>query len=73
MNEVNGMSDIEGKAAQGSGERLGREASFKHRSGKLLGFLASRSLSLIRENPCSSVAESFTVHAGSPINHEKPA
>jgi hypothetical protein len=28
MNGANGMSDIEGKAAMGSGERRGSEASF---------------------------------------------
>jgi len=29
MNGTNGMSDTEGKAAQGSGERIGRGVSFK--------------------------------------------
>lgn len=30
MNGANGMSDVEAKAALGSGERVGRRASFKH-------------------------------------------
>ena len=29
LTQMNGMSDTEGKAAQGSGERLGRGVSFK--------------------------------------------
>jgi hypothetical protein len=33
------MSDIEGKVAQGSDERLGRGASFKHRFKTLFGEL----------------------------------
>jgi hypothetical protein len=32
------MSDMEGKAATGSGERGGSRASFKHRCGNDLGF-----------------------------------
>ena len=32
------MSDMEGKAAKGSGERGGSRASFKHRCGNDLGF-----------------------------------
>jgi hypothetical protein len=38
MNGANGMSDMEGKAATGSGERGGSRASFKHRCGNDLGF-----------------------------------
>ena len=47
MNGANGMSDIEGKAATGSGERGGSRASFKHRCGNDLGFGNA--------NPCQSV------------------
>src|SRR5213592_2093810 len=49
MNGAIGMSDIEGKAAMGSGERCGSRASFKHRSEELL--LAY----LVLENLCQSV------------------
>jgi hypothetical protein len=47
MNGAIGISDIEGKAEQGSGERVGRRASFKHRCGNDLGFGNA--------NPCQSV------------------
>jgi hypothetical protein len=38
MNGAIGISDIEGKAAQSSGERVGRRASFKHKCGNDSGF-----------------------------------
>jgi hypothetical protein len=41
MNGAIGLSDVEGKAARASGERVGRQASFKN------GLLF-----LIREKPC---------------------
>jgi hypothetical protein len=47
MNRANGLSEIEGKAAMGSGERIGRRASFKYKQD---------SASLIRENLWQSVA-----------------
>jgi len=45
-----GISDIEGKAAQGTEERVGKRASFKHRCGTDSG-----SEMQIRVSPCSSV------------------
>jgi hypothetical protein len=50
MNRTNGMSDIEGKAAQGSGERLGRGVSFKPDKKTVV------LVTFIRVNPCLSVA-----------------
>ena len=48
------MSDIEGKAAQGSGERLGRGVSFKPDKKTVV------LVTFIRVNLCASVAEILT-------------
>jgi len=53
MNRTNGMSDIEGKAAQGSGERLGRGVSFKPDKKTVV------LVTFISVNSCLSVAVSL--------------
>jgi hypothetical protein len=50
MNGTNGMSDTEGKAAQGGGERIGRGVSFKPDK-KTVVLVTFSSV-----NPCLSVA-----------------
>jgi hypothetical protein len=47
MNGAIGITDIEGKAAQGSGEGVGKRASFNHKCGNDSGFENA--------NPCQSV------------------
>jgi hypothetical protein len=54
MNGANGVSDIEGKVAQGSDERVGRGVSFKHGRQRVQVF--GDSGLQIRVNRCSSVA-----------------
>jgi len=53
MNGTNGMSDIEGKAAQASGEQLGRGVSFKPDKKTVV------LVTFISVNPCLSVAVSL--------------
>jgi hypothetical protein len=50
MNGANGVSDIEGKVAQGSDERVGRRVSFKHGCRRVQVFGDSG-----LQNPCQSV------------------
>jgi hypothetical protein len=50
LTQMNGMNDTEGKAAQGSGERLGRGVSFKPDKKPVV------LVTFISVNPCLSVA-----------------